>query len=183
MNEETLRKEVRKPVRGRGVITIEPATLKDIRIAEKFLPMPGGDVVSFHRLDGQLVMRHAPRRTYYRKAKVNTGRKCYLVGLAEVSNVYGGPEEGGWYYDAGTPVEGTQKKFFNHNSAMKYRHHLQDKIEKGSAFPGVGVGGCGDDDGEMVGSRHGDGLEAVTQVGYGPRARLEGWPDGRPHYE
>jgi hypothetical protein len=27
--------------------------------------------------------------------------KTYLVGFYEVDRVYGGPEEGGWYYDSG----------------------------------------------------------------------------------
>lgn len=37
---------------------------------------------------------------------------CYVsVALYAVERVYGGPEEGGWYYDAGDVVRGTAREF------------------------------------------------------------------------
>jgi hypothetical protein len=33
-------------------------------------------------------------------------RKYWFVNIYELDRVYGGPEEGGWYYDIGTPITG-----------------------------------------------------------------------------
>jgi hypothetical protein len=110
-------------------------------------------------------------------------KKRYLVGLAEVSNCYGGPEEGGWYYDAGQPV-GSWRAFFRWESACEYRNHLESLVSKEDEFPGVGVGGCGDDDGMYAGQAEGYGLSVIIQDT--PRKSKKGpepWPKYRPHYE
>lgn len=108
----------------------------------------------------------------------------YVVGLARVYNCYGGPEEGGWYYSAGKPVERGQV-FFNAKKAYAYLDDLRKAVEAhAEAFPGVGVGGCGDDDGMSRGEICGDGFEAVIQhTKLDSRKGLEPWPAVTPHYE
>lgn len=112
-------------------------------------------------------------------------RQRIVVGFARVSNCYGGPEEGGWYYDAGTPVDELGfKTFFNIESAREYREYLESLIGKKDRFNGVGVGGCGDDEGMYRGQATDDGLSVEIQ--YKPaksRGGITGWPDRRPHYE
>lgn len=108
----------------------------------------------------------------------------YVVGLARVFSCYGGPEEGGWYYEAGEPV-GRAKVFYRLDKAMEYRDHLRGRIEEGGRFRGVGVGGCGDDEGLCTGEVMGDGLDAVIQSKETRAERREGlvaWPAARPYY-
>lgn len=111
-------------------------------------------------------------------------KKRIVVGLAQVNNVYGGPEEGGWYYDAGEPVDGYTKVFFRSEEAFEYRNYLETLIGKFEAFRGVGVGGCGDDDGLCRGEVMGDGLQTVVQ--WHPKKSntgLQSWPEYTPRYE
>lgn len=48
----------------------------------------------------------------------------FSVAIYEVSRAYGGPEEGGWYYDAGSRINETVRTFRNtpegHEEAQKY---------------------------------------------------------------
>lgn len=109
-------------------------------------------------------------------------RTRYVVGLAVVENRYGGPEEGGWYYEAGRPF-GRYRTFFKAESAYAYRNELSERIASGERFRGVGVGGCGDDDGMSPGEICGEGLRAVVQsTSTRSRAGLEAWPLYTPGY-
>lgn len=108
-------------------------------------------------------------------------RHRIVVGIARVENCYGGPEEGGWYYDAGQPV-GSFKVFFREESAHAYRDYLREVIS-GRECPGVGVGGCGDDDGMSRGEAVDSGLKVVVQYGrVGDRGGLQAWPEVTPRY-
>lgn len=111
-----------------------------------------------------------------------------VVGMAIVESRYGGPEEGGWDYEVGRPVmPHLTKMFTSSDKAYVYARKLNDRLEAGERFRGVGVGGCGDMDdfcrGEFTGN---DGLEAKVQYAADDRLgvrRLKPWPDHRPHYE
>ena len=51
----------------------------------------------------------------------------FSVAVYTCYDVYGGPEEGGWYYDAGSLVEHHRIKFFdNYVEAMDYSASLWD---------------------------------------------------------
>lgn len=58
------------------------------------------------------------------------------IAVYEVSRQYGGPEEGGWYYDAGTLVAGTQRSFTDEDApqaavylnSMLHRYRSDDRI-------------------------------------------------------
>lgn len=47
------------------------------------------------------------------------------VNVYEVNRRYGGPEEGGWYYDTGELI--LCKKFYDNDSAQDYAESLRDK--------------------------------------------------------
>lgn len=108
-----------------------------------------------------------------------------IVGLAKVSNCYGGPEEGGWYYSSGEPIENTAREFDDEAKAEAYADKLRASIRKGEGFRGVAVGGCGDEAGEYCRGQSADsGLEVVTQrYPAGTTNMLKAWPDETPRYE
>jgi hypothetical protein len=49
------------------------------------------------------------------------------VAAYETDRVYGGPEEGGWYYTAGEPMRGTAREFHacDFPAAKQYEEHLR----------------------------------------------------------
>jgi hypothetical protein len=54
--------------------------------------------------------------------------KLYSVAVFEVTREYGGPEEGGWYYDAGEPsadFEQFTRTFKFEGKALDYRTRLE----------------------------------------------------------
>jgi hypothetical protein len=51
----------------------------------------------------------------------------YTVAVYSVYRSYGGPEEGGWYYDCGDLVR-TVKRFRSENEAWDYCNRLNDKL-------------------------------------------------------
>ena len=51
----------------------------------------------------------------------------YTVSVYSVYRSYGGPEEGGWYYDCGDLVR-TVKRFRSENEAWDYCNRLNDKL-------------------------------------------------------
>lgn len=54
----------------------------------------------------------------------------YTVCLFSVALAYGGPEEGGWYYQAGYPILTTDLRVFtNVDDAIEYRASLDDLEE------------------------------------------------------
>lgn len=55
----------------------------------------------------------------------------YCVSIYHVDRAYGGHEEGGWYYDCGTPAHeyGWHTVIFTSEvDAYAYREHLEDKV-------------------------------------------------------
>lgn len=59
----------------------------------------------------------------------NSGR--YTVAIHRVSDEYGGPEEGGWYYEAGEPHEAFgeyTRTFKSRKAASKYEQRLYEML-------------------------------------------------------
>lgn len=111
-----------------------------------------------------------------------------IVGLAEVWSCYGGPEEGGWDYEAGRPVHPhLTKLFYDEEKARRYAKKLSARIDDADRFRGLGVGGCGDNDDQCRGQFSGnEGLSVRFQYWYRDRPglrKLIAWPEQRPHYE
>lgn len=53
------------------------------------------------------------------------------VHLFLCDRVYGGPEEGGWYYEAGEPIMHTANRVFEDaQEAANYRAQLSQTVEK-----------------------------------------------------
>lgn len=110
-------------------------------------------------------------------------REKYVVALCRVESCYGGPEEGGWYYEAGEPV-GRSRVFFNLDKARAFRESLARSFEPRDGFAGIGVGGCGDDDGMSIGESSSSGLEArLRTVPADAPNRMEPWPSESPRFE
>lgn len=54
----------------------------------------------------------------------------WVVCLFLVDRAYGGPEEGGWYYDTGTPVVTEHMRAFaNRDEARAYRRSLDPVVK------------------------------------------------------
>lgn len=63
----------------------------------------------------------------------NKARGFYTVAIYAVDRAYGGPEEGGWYYDYGTPYLEPEAAlhfaaFDNLGKAIDYADHLNLKV-------------------------------------------------------
>jgi len=57
--------------------------------------------------------------------------KWFCVSIYLVNRAYGGPEEGGWYFTCGEPVERAQvflKTFWDFSQALMYRDRLQNAL-------------------------------------------------------
>ena len=54
----------------------------------------------------------------------------YLVGIYNSDRVYGGSEEGGWWYDTGTLSRYCKVEFNNASVAHNYRNRLQQKLNR-----------------------------------------------------
>lgn len=64
------------------------------------------------------------------KATKERPARWWTVGVYETSRAYGGPEEGGWYYTAGTMVEKGRMRFFDsYKKAKAYEKRLWDWVE------------------------------------------------------
>lgn len=57
-------------------------------------------------------------------------RKDRWVNIYLVDRVYGGPEEGGWWYTAGEPVESIYVPWSSFDEAAEIRDKSDDKCEK-----------------------------------------------------
>lgn len=95
----------------------------------------------------------------------------FSVAVFVVSREYGGPEEGGWYYDAGMPCKDAEyvqhmRIFKDEGEAIKYRRFMQLGLD---IFLNPLVRGIG---GRVYFQAH------VTDEDY-PRF----FPEKRPHYE
>jgi len=54
---------------------------------------------------GLAVILHSAILRLMSRVRRNGGVMAFFVNVYEIEQRYGGPEEGGWYYTAGTPVE------------------------------------------------------------------------------
>ena len=100
----------------------------------------------------------------------------YYVWVAYVDQAYGGPEEGGWWYDVGVPVMRGEEDspldvvqyFDNKDDANEAREALRDLVRVANEER--------HNPGSVLSS--GDWLE-VQLTEHSPKA----WPETRPHYE
>lgn len=60
--------------------------------------------------------------------KVEPKVKQWEVSIYELSMAYGGPEEGGWWYQTGTLVGLSRRIFNSREAARKYCSRLNDKL-------------------------------------------------------
>lgn len=57
-------------------------------------------------------------------------REIYSVAVYDADRAYGGPEEGGWYYDAGDRI-GTASRFFDTSeAATDYAARLNARLDR-----------------------------------------------------
>jgi hypothetical protein len=100
-------------------------------------------------------------------------RRRFVVALHEVDRAYGGPEEGGWYYDTTEPSRefaGYTRTFKSSTKAWRYCNRLNTTI---AARNNAGM--------REVWSvlYHGGRVTAMVQKGEQPRHT----PTHRPYYE
>lgn len=96
----------------------------------------------------------------------------YTVAVFEVDRAYGGPEEGGWWFDCGSPLPRSSRlpfaaswtRFRNRQAAIAFARRLNAKLARGN-----------------------DDLSSVTceqhLVAYVCSGKPQGFPLRRPHYE
>jgi len=93
----------------------------------------------------------------------------YVVAVYDVALAYGGPEEGGWWYDVGTLVK-VCRTFRSETAAIAYRDRLDRKMpgfnRRMGRRPKHSVLSSGE-------------FEACIYQDYAPKH----FPDQRPHYE
>jgi len=107
------------------------------------------------------------------------------LNIYEIGQAYGGPEEGGWWYTCGEPVESTE--ITNLNKAQKSRDKLNQRfsnISRGYSLgfgehDGVDPNGFADDDYIIKGGVWGD-TELLAIIEGSP---AEPFPNERPRYE
>ena len=104
------------------------------------------------------------------RAQIEEGIPFYSVSIHLYDRAYGGPEEGGWWFDYGEPDDGQwhfTRLFSTYREAKAYADTLDpitDKLNEGRPD---------------IGSVVSDGRFGIfIQEGY-PHA----WPKKRPHYE
>ncbi len=64
-------------------------------------------------------------------------RHNYIVAVYDCEQRYGGPEEGGWWYDAGTLVR-VVRVFANEERAYSYARRLNSRLQSRAFGPNVG---------------------------------------------
>ena len=107
------------------------------------------------------------------------------LNIYELAQAYGGPEEGGWWYTYGEPVESTA--VINLQQSIKTCDNLNDKFRKfksGYAMglcdhEGVDPDGYGDDNYLIRGGTWGD-KKLRARIEDNP---AEAFPQERPRYE
>lgn len=97
--------------------------------------------------------------------------KTYIIAVYDCAQRYGGPEEGGWWYDCGSLVR-IMRTFHHEESAYAYCRKLNAKLESRVYGPNQ------------------DKVEYTSVISNGEyQARLfddfapKGFPDRKPHYE
>ena len=123
---------------------------------------------------------------------------CHYINLYKVGRAYGGPEEGGWYYDYGEfekqlAVFTEPNEKINRRKAVLLAQSIREKIKEGKTFDvqvaknqmgwgpmdGVDPNGEGDDRYLMSGGQWGDeSLKVITEPHKG-----KDFPEERPYYE
>ncbi len=109
----------------------------------------------------------------------------YYVTVYSVGQCYGGPEEGGWWYDAGTP-ESVHGPFEDNKSAQACADDLRERVKPADeyhmghgAHDGADPDGNGDDAYLLTGGRWGqDRIEIEVDTLPG-----QPFPTERPFYE
>lgn len=92
----------------------------------------------------------------------------YIVSVFKIDRAYGGPEEGGWWYDCGELVR-TIRIFSNYDHALKFYRRLNERLD---ATLNVGR--------RSIGSVLSEGkYRAMIDEDVVPRY----YPESRPHYE
>lgn len=96
----------------------------------------------------------------------------WYVHKFEVRQEYGGPEEGGWWYDAGTPVEDWDVEAYDSEDEAYARSRVLNGEERE----------------RREGLRHGYSsvlsyTEEFFAYSVSLRARETSYPNSRPHYE
>ena len=95
----------------------------------------------------------------------------YIVAVYDVGLQWGGPEEGGWWYDVGSLAR-ICKSFRNEETAYAYARRLNAKLKSRIIGPNV--------DREPISNTNSIGeLVAHVYEDFAPK----GFPDRRPHYE
>lgn len=113
--------------------------------------------------------------------------KKHYVTVFETGQCYGGPEEGGWWFTAGTPVE-VFGPFTDEKSARACRDDLYQRIEdykSGEYHMGHGSHDGVDDAGEGNDAfllRGGQWGESDITIGVDTLPG-KSFPEERPHYE
>lgn len=101
-------------------------------------------------------------------------RRRFVVALHELDQVYGGPQEGGWYYDAGKPASESAHRRFTRvfRSEAKARRYL-DRLRPVAAAASKGARPVWS--AAYSGGQYG----AILQRGEQPRP----WPHRVPRWE
>ncbi len=101
----------------------------------------------------------------------STKTKVYIVAVYDCAMAYGGPEEGGWWYDAGGLIRQV-RQFRNESLASGYCQRLNHHLNSRKFGPNQGK--------REYHSVLSDGeYRAYCFEEYAPR----GFPEKRPHYE
>lgn len=53
----------------------------------------------------------------------------YFVNSYETDRLYGGPEEGGWWYDVGSPAGQSYGPYASNDEAMDVYYALQEEVD------------------------------------------------------
>ena len=105
------------------------------------------------------------------RGRLNSDRHTWLVAVYDVDLVRGGPEEGGWYYEAGSLVR-VVRLFPNEDHALAYCRRLNARLASRAFGPNQGK--------PAVSSVRSQGeLQAQVCEDLAPA----GYPDRRPRYE
>ena len=104
-------------------------------------------------------------------AELRRDRPVFIVAVYDVGQRYGGHEEGGWWYDAGSLVR-VMRRFRSSKAAYRYSNRLNERLKSRTFGPNEGKRDYTSvlSDGEF---------RACTFEGTAPA----GFPDRKPRYE
>lgn len=95
----------------------------------------------------------------------------YIVAVYDIAQRYGGPEEGGWWYIAGSLVRQV-KTFRSESRAYDYCRRLNAKLHSRTFGPNQGRR-------ELSSVLSNGECQAEVHENHAPK----GYPERRPHYE